>query len=97
MKDYQSDCATKTKTILPKMSKVVMLNDDFTTMDFVVEILMTIFDKTREQANDIMLTIHTQGQAICGIYPYDIAQAKVSKAKKIIKEAGFPLRILLEE
>lgn len=97
MKDYQSDYDVKTKAILPKMSKVIMLNDDYTTMEFVVKILRNIFSKSIEQAEYIMLTIHTEGRGMCGIYPYDIAQTKVREARRISKVAGYPLRIILED
>lgn len=85
------------KLITPKMSKVIMLNDDYTTMEFVIMILMEIFDKSFSQANEIMLQIHNNGNGICGIYPYDIAQTKVYIAKDKIKDSGFPLRILIND
>lgn len=97
MKDYQSDYDVKTEAILPKMSKVIMLNDDYTTMEFVVKILRDIFSKSLEQAEYIMLTIHTEGKGMCGIYPYDIAQTKAREARRISKEAGYPLRIIIED
>ena len=97
MPNHKLEDKTDLKLILPKMSKVVMLNDNYTTMEFVVMILMEVFDKNFAQANAIMLKIHHDGQGICGIYPHDIAQTKVYIAKDKVKEAGFPLRILIED
>ncbi len=92
--DYE--CKIDTKLVMPKMSKVILLNDDFTTMDFVVYILVDIFSKNWEEAENLMLKIHNEGKAICGIYPYDIAQTKATIARKKSKEAGYPLRIIVE-
>ena len=96
---HKSETATTTQTlaILPKMSKVIMLNDDYTTQDFVVEILIKIFGKAPQDAIAIMLDIHHNGSGICGIYPYDIAQTKANAARQRSREAGFPLKILVEE
>ena len=84
------------KTTSPKMAKVIMLNDDYTTMDFVVKILVDIFNKNAFEAQKIMLSIHNNGKGLCGIYPYDIAHTKANMAKRRSKNAGYPLRILVE-
>ncbi len=81
----------------PTKYKVLLHNDDYTTMDFVVEILMTIFHKNILEAEKIMLTIHKQGKAVCGIYTYDIAQTKVYQVKELAKSNGFPLLATVEE
>jgi len=81
----------------PTKYKVLLHNDDYTTMDFVVEILMAIFHKNIVEAEEIMLTIHKQGKAVCGIYTYDIAQTKVYQVKELAKRNGFPLLATLEE
>lgn len=95
MNDYKSE--VDTRLILPKMSKVVMLNDDYTTQDFVVSILKEVFNKNINEATSIMLEIHNNGRGICGIYTYDIAQTKVNIAIQKSRQAGFPLRIIIEE
>lgn len=97
MPSHKLDDKVDLKLILPKMSKVIMLNDNYTTMEFVIMVLMEVFDKSFSQANEIMLKIHNEGQGICGVYPHDIAHTKVYIAKDKIKEAGFPLRILVED
>ena len=81
----------------PKKYKVVMLNDDYTTMDFVVEILKTIFKKSQEEATKLMLLIHEKGSAVCGVYPYEIALTKIKQVEFSARKAGFPLKAILEE
>lgn len=82
---------------VPPEFKVVLLNDDVTTMEFVVEILMDIFKKTFEEAESIMLEVHTKGRGIAGIYPYDIAATRTRTAQKRARAAGFPLQLYVEE
>ncbi len=81
----------------PSMYKVIMLNDNFTSMEFVVEILMRVFRKSAEEATSIMLDIHRGGFGECGTYTYDIAQTKVIQVKNAAKQNGFPLRCRIEE
>ena len=88
---------TKERVREPKKYNVVMINDDFTTMDFVVNILMDIFNKNREDANSLMLTVHKSGRAVVGVYPYDIALTKVNKATERAKKEGVPFRMSIVE
>lgn len=81
----------------PKQYNVVMLNDDFTTMEFVVRILMDIFHKDSIHAEAIMLAVHKNGRAVVGKYSYDIALTKIQKAMARAKEEGFPFRVIMEE
>ncbi len=87
----------KTKIIIPKRYVVIMHNDDFTPMDFVVDILMTIFHKEYEEAVSIMMTIHKGNRGIVGTYSYDIAKSKAERAMMAAKEEGYPFRITVEE
>ncbi|MDU2488966.1 MAG: ATP-dependent Clp protease adaptor ClpS [Clostridium celatum] len=87
----------KIKVKKPKDYKVVMHNDDFTTMEFVVNILMTIFKKDINTSNKIMMDVHKIGRGIVGVYPYDIATTKVAIALGMAKEEGFPFNITIEE
>ena len=80
----------------PRHYKVVMHNDDFTTMDFVVEILRDIFHKDEMEAERLMLLVHEAGKAVVGTYPYDIAVSKVQTATARAKAEGFPFRMTLE-
>lgn len=80
----------------PKKYKVIMHNDDVTTMEFVVDVLTHIFFKPIKEAEAIMLLIHNEGQAIVGIYTKDIAQSKVMKVKRKAQEAKFPLKVTIQ-
>lgn len=80
----------------PPMYRVLLLNDDYTPMDFVVEILREIFHKDRPEAERIMLNVHRKGAGLCGIYTYEIAETKVTRVRAKAKEAGFPLRCMME-
>lgn len=81
----------------PKRYNVVMWNDDFTTMEFVVEILVDIFKKDEITAESIMLGVHQKGKAVVGTYPYDIAMTKVTTAIARAREQGYPFRMTVEE
>lgn len=87
----------KIKAKKPKNYKVLMYNDDFTPMDFVVEILIGIFNKSEEEAVAMMLTVHQGDYAVVGIYTYDIAHTKAAAAVKKAREEGYPLRVRAEE
>jgi ATP-dependent Clp protease adaptor protein ClpS len=81
----------------PKLYRVILLNDDYTTMDFVVSILETVFKKSPEEARRIMLAVHNKGRGICGIYPRQIAEAKVIMVHTRARQEGFPLRCMMKE
>ena len=81
----------------PKKYKVLLLNDDFSTMEFVIEILVKIFRKSIEEASDIMISVHNNGKAVCGVYTHEIASTKVAQVKHNAKKAGFPLKATMEE
>src|ERR671912_1456327 len=87
---------TKEKTKRPELYKVFLLNDDYTTMDFVVEVLETIFNKAPAEAYRIMMLVHTQGRGLCGVYPYEIAETKVESVVSRARENGFPLKASME-
>lgn len=89
----KDDRSRETSFNRPKKYKVLFHNDDFTTMEFVVEVLLTIFGKTKEQALDIMMTVHQSGQAEVGIYSYDVAMTKVEMTRNLARKEGFPLRV----
>ena len=81
----------------PQMFKVLLHNDDYTSMDFVVEVLVGIFHKTHAQAEQIMLQIHEKDKAICGVYSFEIAQTKAEQVKQRAKQNEFPLLATIEE
>ena len=79
------------------MYKVILFNDDYTTMEFVVEVLQRFFAINRERAMQIMLKVHNEGSAVCGIYTRDIAETKVAQVGEFAKQHGHPLRCSMEE
>lgn len=81
----------------PSMYKVFLINDDFTPMDFVVDVLQRFFAKNREQATQVMLKVHTEGVGICGIYSRDIAETKVHQVLNYAREHQHPLQCAMEE
>lgn len=83
--------AAKPELKRPRRYAVIMLNDDYTPMDFVVEVLQGYFSKTAEQATQIMLTVHTQGSAVCAIYTRDIAETKASIVNQYARDCQHPL------
>lgn len=93
---YQNDVRAKIKAKHPRLYQVLLLNDHYTTMEFVVEVLVEVFGKTVEDASQIMLDIHKNGKGVGGIYPLDIAKTKVVAVANRAKAQGFPLRILCE-
>ena len=82
---------------LPKKYRVLMHNDNYTTMDFVVEVLRVVFHKNIDQATNIMLAIHEKGLGVCGVYTEEIAETKLGQVHDLARKAGFPLRCSLEE
>ena len=88
---------TRQQTKEPELFKVLLLNDDYTTMDFVVEILESIFNKPPAEAFRIMMQVHTQGRGLCGVYPLEIAETKVATVEDRARDNGFPLKALLEK
>lgn len=98
MPKEQSSIRERQRTDLrePRRYKVIIYNDDFTTMEFVVMILKQVFYKSEVEAETLMLQIHNSGKAIVGIYSYDVATSKVNKAINMAREEGFPLRLVAE-
>lgn len=88
---------TEIKIKKPNMYKVLLHNDDYTTMDFVVEILIKIFRKSSIEAERIMFDVHRKGIGIAGIYSYDIASTKIRQVMIMAEENGFPLKLTLEK
>ncbi len=81
----------------PPMYRVIMHNDHYTTMDFVVEVLQKVFHKSTLEASALMMQIHRSGSAQCGVFVYDVAATKVARVHRMAKEQGFPLRCTIEE
>lgn len=92
----QTALKTREKTKKPRLYKVVLHNDDYTTQEFVVAVLMQYFHKQREEATRLMLYVHTKGRAVAGAYPYDVAESKVEKVTRVARENGHPLMLTME-
>ena len=93
----QTDSDVQVEFDVPPQYKVLFFNDDYTTMEFVVEVLMDDFNKTFEEASAVMLEIHKSGKGVAGGYPYDIAATKARSAQNKARTQGFPLQITVEE
>jgi ATP-dependent Clp protease adaptor protein ClpS len=87
---------THTHTRTPQLYKVLLLNDDYTPMDFVVDVLMRFFRKSELEATRIMLAVHHQGVGVCGVYPFEIAETKVNQVMQAAAEEGHPLQCIME-
>jgi ATP-dependent Clp protease adaptor protein ClpS len=81
----------------PVMYKVILLNDDFTSMEFVVQVLMQLFHHSQESAVEIMLNIHKKGRGVCGVFTREIAETKVAQVHQLAKSHAYPLRATIEE
>ncbi|MEO7189627.1 MAG: ATP-dependent Clp protease adaptor ClpS [Vicinamibacterales bacterium] len=87
----------KTEKQEPTLYKVVLLNDDYTTMEFVIQVLESIFQKSPAEAYQIMMHVHVNGRGIAGIYPWEVAETKAEAVIGLAREAGFPLKAVTEE
>ena len=99
--DSKSDTGTitktKPKTQRPNLYRVLLLNDDYTPMEFVVLVLQDVFNKTREDAMQIMLHVHTKGVGECGVYPYEVAETKVTRVMDTARKNQHPLQCVMEK
>ena len=87
----------KQKTKLPSIYKVIILNDDYTPMEFVVYTIQNVFKKSHDEATRIMLKIHTEGQGVCGMFPFEIAETKMKQVLNLAKEHQHPLQCIIEK
>jgi ATP-dependent Clp protease adaptor protein ClpS len=87
----------RTKKQDPTLYKVVLLNDDYTTMEFVVMVLENVFQRSPAEAYRVMMHVHVNGRGIAGVYPWEIAETKVDAVTSLARDAGFPLKAVTEE
>ena len=87
----------KPKTKIPSLYRVLMMNDDYTPMEFVIEVLEKFFKKNREEATQIMLHVHQRGVGVCGIYAYDLAETKATQVMNYARKHEHPLQVQLEK
>ena len=95
--DQQSDFSVDIEVREPRRFRVLLHNDDYTTMEFVVDILISIFRKSPDEATDIMMAVHREGLGSCGVYTEEVAETKVAQVHDRARKAGFPLRCSMEE
>jgi ATP-dependent Clp protease adaptor protein ClpS len=97
--DITADEQTRTHDRVqePPLYQVLLHNDDYTTMEFVIEILMAVFNRSMEDATRIMLNVHRNGMGICGVYPYEIAETKVEIVEVLARSSDFPLKCSMEK
>jgi ATP-dependent Clp protease adaptor protein ClpS len=88
---------TDTKKQDPTLFKVLLLNDDYSTMEFVIQVLEAIFQKSPAEAYRIMMQVHVNGHGVAGVYPWEVAETKADTVRSLASEAGFPLRATIEE
>jgi len=93
----ETDAETGQEIREPKMYRVLLHNDDYTTMDFVIEVLVSVFHKPAAEATRIMLDVHKKGIGICGVYTYDIAQSRVALVHQLARRSEFPLKCSIDE
>jgi ATP-dependent Clp protease adaptor protein ClpS len=86
----------KTRTEKPRRWRVILHNDDFTTMEFVVQVLVTVFNKTPAQATELMLQVHHRGACVAGVYTHEVAETKVASVERLAREAEFPFLATME-
>ncbi|MEA1914475.1 MAG: ATP-dependent Clp protease adaptor ClpS [Campylobacterota bacterium] len=95
--DFEIEVDESIEVSEPKKYKVFLLNDDYSTMEFVIEILTKIFRKSMDESTSIMMNIHNNGKEVCGVYTYEIASTKVEQVKALARERGFPLKAMMEQ
>lgn len=93
---FKEEVESEVEVKKPSLYRVILHNDDYTTMEFVVDILRNIFLKSEEEAINLMLMIHNQGRAICGVYTHEIAQTKAEQVIKLARQNSFPLLATIE-
>ena len=95
--DVQIDEKIKKVIAEPKKYKIIFLNDDKTPIEFVIELLISIFRHTQETAKDITLAVHSDGSAVVGIYTFEIAEQKTIETTQVCRQHGFPLQVRMEQ
>ena len=97
MASYEYEIENELDLEEPKKYAVLLLNDDFSTMEFVIEILTKVFRKSLSESENIMLSVHNNGKAICGVYTQEIAYTKVAQVKTMARKESFPLKAIAQE
>ncbi len=92
----ETDIKTEEEVDEPPMYRVILHNDDYTPREFVVQVVMVVFNKSEEAATQLMWRVHKNGSGVCGVYTYEVAETKVGAVRNLAREYGFPLRTTME-
>ncbi|ACS79891.1 MULTISPECIES: ATP-dependent Clp protease adapter ClpS [Maridesulfovibrio] len=95
--NFESDVLLEDELKEPRKFRVLLHNDDYTSMEFVVAVLMQVFRKTEEESTKIMLQVHNDGVGVCGVYTAEVAETRVEMVKQLAQQAGYPLKCTIEE
>ncbi|WP_320169859.1 ATP-dependent Clp protease adapter ClpS [Maridesulfovibrio sp.] len=95
--EFESDILLDDELKEPRKYRVLLHNDDYTSMEFVVAVLMQVFRKTEEESTEIMLKVHNDGVGVCGVYTAEVAETRVEMVRQLAKQAGYPLKCTIEE
>ena len=95
--EFESGIGLKDELQEPRRFKVFLHNDDYTTMEFVVQVLMAVFRKSEAEATQIMLAVHKNGVGLCGVYTSEVAETKVAAVRQLARQGGYPLKCTMEE
>lgn len=95
--NFESDVLLEDELQEPPKFRVLLHNDDYTSMEFVVAVLMQVFRKTEEESTKIMLQVHNDGVGVCGVYTAEVAETRVEMVKQLAQQAGYPLKCTIEE
>ncbi|WP_319779648.1 ATP-dependent Clp protease adapter ClpS [Maridesulfovibrio sp.] len=95
--NFESDVLLEDELKEPRKFRVLLHNDDYTSMEFVVAVLMQVFRKTEEESTQIMLRVHNDGVGVCGVYTAEVAETRVEMVKQLAQQAGYPLKCTIEE
>lgn len=95
--EEETSVRTRDEVVEPPLYRVILINDDYTTMEFVVQVLMVVFNKPITTATRIMLDVHKRGSGLCGTYPREVAETKVDTVHTLAREKGFPLKCVMEK
>ena len=97
--EHETGIVTRERVVakVPSLYKVLLLNDDYTPMEFVVEVLKSQFNKDHQQATEVMLAVHHAGKGVCGVYPLEIAETKAGAVVDAARKAGYPLQCVTEK
>lgn len=97
IEEFESDVLLEDELKEPRKYRVLLHNDDYTSMEFVIAVLVQVFRKTEEESTEIMLKVHNDGVGVCGVYTAEVAETRVEMVRQLAQQAGYPLKCTIEE